>query len=1124
MLNIYKASAGSGKTFNLAYEYIKLLLGRRDPSTGRLKLNRRSHNSHRQILAITFTVKATEEMKQRIVHELAVLAGAEPGWTEESPYKEKLLKELNCSEEELREAAESALRALLLDYGFFSISTIDSFFQSVLRTFAREAELTGNYDVELDDTMAVVGGVRELINSINEVDTKMAPEELRRLKTWLFQYMKEKINTGKKFNFFDKNSGLFEELVGFVKRSSDEKFLSDYDRIMEYLRDMARITRFAAQMNERRRELLEPLPRLLDETREAVAASGLVERDLIGKNPFSLLNKPLEELLKYDTQSKSTFKKAVADPLSFFKKKYKPGSEPRVEELLSRLFPALQKAGREIETIANSTSTLYQLGLLGYIYNNIERYREENDTILLKDTTSLLNAIIGEEDAPFIYERMGQWISHFLIDEFQDTSRLQWKNILPLLRESLAYENENLIIGDEKQSIYRFRGSDSTLLRDIEKTFKGRTRGLNDSLEGNTNWRSSAEVVRANNTLFSAMARLLGFKDIYNNVTQPISKPHASHPGYVKFTRIVESEKPKKEVALELLVKDIRRQLDNGYRPGDIAVLVHRNTDGATVINTLMASREELGLPDLRIVSDDSLRISSSPTVRLIVSVLRFLAMRERTADEVVEEERQMDARNLYEAKGLSEIARLINRYEFCLTEGKTPGEALHDALHDEDLEIETIAEDAERMRCSSLQSLVERIIPRYIPRQQLEDENLYIAAFQDLVSEFVSRGTTDLRSFLQFWDAKGKTAVVAGPEDADALRVMTIHKSKGLEFKCVHIPFFDRTLINFQSAEWFDAPLFEGIAEEDVPPLIPIKPAKWMEESPYAAQYAEMVKAEMLDRLNVCYVALTRAVDELCVTYDIPKEIDKDFKDTSQVLDAALRMADSRFVESLREENPEVASLSVDPYVPLTPTGEGSGLILTEIGRPTTRREEKAKARTALEPNVEPTIMEPYTTADRDDLWAYTKIDDLPDFSAARDRGVILHRLLGRVRRPGDLEKAVATMVRRHELPADEADGIEDFLARELQREDVRPWFEGYRSVAIERSIVLGDGTARRPDRIVWREDGGVDVVDYKFGEKESRYAGQVRRYMNLLRRAGYTDVRGYLWYVASGEVLEVE
>ncbi len=1112
MLAIYKASAGSGKTFTLAYEYIKMLLGVKDMDTGRYSLNRSLRDRHRHILAVTFTNKATDEMKGRIINELALLAGLEPASSKESDYMGRLCKELHCSADDLRVAAGSALRQLLFDFNFFQVSTIDSFFQIILRTFAREVDIAGNYEVDLDNDRAIGQGVRELFDSLT---VNSGSPETRRLVEWITKYLLGELAVGRQISLFNRQSQVHSRFLGFIKKLSNDDFSARYDEMAEYLADPEKLAAFKEKISELEKLQFEATRSACRRALKEIERSGYDTHKRLKINANLLKQLQRVAIDGHFTGSARSMQKTALDPSQAYGKPLLAFLELNPDpDLDAAITDACREAvrGESLLTLCKNVSTnLFVLGLLERVYYYINRYRNDNNTIFLSDTNALLREIIGEEKdhgTPFVYERVGIWINHFLIDEFQDTSRIQWENLNPLLHEGQAGGHDSLIIGDEKQCIYRFRFSDPTLLqREVQREFGAMAQRQGDNETGNTNWRSSADVINFNNDLFDAFARQLGFEEIYANVRQRVSPKHADHRGYVSFTGI---EAPRIEdfraEALRTMTREIVRELESGYRPSDIAVLTRSRDEGAAVIAHLMEQAADIEtLRDVRIMSDDALSVDSAPAVRLIISVMRFLSMPRAEQEFPENQTSKRKAR-------LREISRMINRYEHLLSRGLRSSDALHRALTDMDSAAAEKADaEAEEitgsMACFNVPSLVERIIVRFISPEVARDQNMYISAFVDTVTEFCSRGAADLNSFLAWWDDGGHSARVSAPLDEKAIRVMTIHKSKGLEFRCVHIPFINREMVSFSDLEWFDTRgCFPAIDPSIVPPMLPLKPADYMSETPFGPQYEKRCREQLLDELNVLYVALTRAKDELIVGYRLlpPKD---DSTDSAIVLRRALLSIDMTADSSADKPDSDPEALTTERLY---------------RGAPTIYSASSASDATALDP-VSTFEMEPYKTADRDDLWDTLKIDRDPDYRVARGRGIVLHDVLARVTHIDDLPGAIRHCSYRGRLPIEEAGEIESYLAEELRKEPIRQWFEGYKRVLCERPLIV-DGVDRRPDRVVWTADGHIDVIDYKFGaEQPAKYARQVRTYMKALTDLGHTGVRGFIWYVDSGRIVPV-
>lgn len=919
MLKIYKASAGSGKTFTLAKEYIRLLLGMKGED-GKMTLNPNPVNAHRSILAITFTNKATDEMKRRIIHELAVLAEAEPGWNAESPYAKDLTEEFGCTADELRKSSRLALQRLLFDFNFFHISTIDAFFQTILRTFAREAELTSNYELQLDGTDMVAEGVGRLMTSLStDPDTK----ETRDTSNAIIAFMLEQLKDAKAGNLFDKSGSVYGQLLKTLSRLNDETLALNLDAFSKYISDPGKLEKFKNGLITWREAVKAEAAAKCQKVLKLIADCG-VERFMV-KNFIKAITSEANGV-----PSKSAYiDRVLADGVTevFLKGKYK--DDPTVNDAIIAAASAV-RARATTETLINAIlAHSFAMQLMRRVMEKMEEYRAENNALLISDTNSLLQTIIGDDDAPFVYERMGVWFDHFLIDEFQDTSRMQWDNLRPLVGEGIAEGNDSLIIGDEKQCIYRFRNSDPTLLgTQVAEDFAGRV----NTMEGNSNWRSSFEVVDFNNNLFKAMAANNGMTSAYANVKQKIQL--ADRHGYVKIHRLEASNSQElAEEALRLLADDISRQLHDGYKPADIAVLVRKNDDGEKVIDyLLMRQMTDAEFPKFGIVSDDAMSLSSSPVVKIIVSALRAYATID--ASQTTGEKKR---------KTRAELERMISRYENALGHKELPENALKIALESPS----DTAPEVKLHRTWSLVSLVESIIGSEVPESMYESQNGFISAFMDLVQDFCSRNTAaDIQGLLKWWDEVGKKSKVSAPADATAIRVMTIHKSKGLEFPCVHLPMVYAPVVKFGDAEWVstDPLTVPGIDPACIPPLILITPSNALANTVFGPYVERRTAEQILDELNTLYVGFTRAVDELCVHFsqDTTKAGNSDRLTEGKLVNDALQAA---FKRSL---------------------GPGEEYI---SGSPTTPHPEKNKKTTALDPH-ETIRMKPFYTIHRDDLW----------------------------------------------------------------------------------------------------------------------------------------------------------
>ena len=1109
MIEIYKASAGSGKTFTLAREYIKLILGTKDENGAYHLRGRGTSGLHKSVLAITFTNKATEEMKSRIIHELAVIAGAEKGWTKQSDYQTDLCTTFSCTPGQLSLAAQDALRELLYEFNQFNVSTIDSFFQTVLRSFAQEADVSGGYDVELDDKAVITVSVDQMLSDLNHA---RIPKDGAELIAWLTNFMTNLIDDGKTFNLFNRSSGVFSQLVEFIGNIRDDTFRENEDRIIAYLKDPERIKNFSEAIRNMSEAAAESIKSACE---AALAEIGL--HDPTDLKMRGILNSNVSGFLqKWGATGRSdrlgTTEVNVADNIDAAYTKGGLNSEYRMtlDALISTAAKSIIRGNSLMNFSKIIVKNLYHLGLLAHVVKYINLYRIENSTLLLSDTNTLLSKVIGKEDSPFLYEKIGTRYSHYLIDEFQDTSYSQWRNLQPLVRESLAFDHDSLVIGDEKQSIYRFRGSDSTLLQNLHKgQLADYSHVSGETIEENTNWRSAAEVVRFNNTLFTSLAKVMGYFDIYKGVAQQVAKKNEDLPGYVRLIRVTSDDYDTD--VLDTLVEDVRRQLESGYRPGDIAVLVKKREQGAKVIQRLeRAKAEDPDFPHFNIVSDSSMEVSSSVAVRLIVSRLRYLASLDFVTD-----------RRRHSSK---EVARVVNDFEIESVRKSDSTEALYAAVKSLTARQEAqsrgeqipIKAPDEAMAEADIFSLVELIV-KSIPKDVRDADAVFITAFQELTTEFVAKGKADVRSFLDWWDLKGSSTSVAGANDPTAINILTIHKSKGLEFPCVHVPYTSFDQNPRTDTDWFNMPKIPDVPDELIPPMMPLDIVKGMADTPLADEYAEVVRKRQIDNLNLLYVALTRASRELSVFIN---------GKNGNGIEAAITQA-------LTQLKP--ASIAVYEREKNLPTGMASPFVclqfkddFLELGQPTFPKPEEKKQRSAITPAEGDKITE-YRVGKILSPWANTCVQSnrTPDMTRGYERGIVIHDIMSRIVRPADIAPVFDKISRNPDwafLDAGELAAIREIVETRVNDRRVGEWFNGFERVLIEREALTSAGRTRRFDRVVWTASGEIHIVDYKTGRQPSKaYRREISEYKDFFRSIGHPDVKAYLYYLDTGDIIEM-
>lgn len=906
---LQRASAGSGKTFKLAKTYIRLFIAAREEGTEfyRLLTPVEVRERHGHILGVTFTNKATNEMKQRIVDKLAALSrpvpaeGMEPegyrfpdymleftGEKQGADPVEDILyvsRGIRATRREVTETCRAALRSLLNDYGNFNISTIDSFFQGVLRTLAYELHLNDAYHVELNDEYLAQVGVDEALGSVK--DSHEADGASRYMSDWLRALMERRLRHGESWDAFSKRggSGIYGELLAMAGKMSREDFKRNMAGMEEYFDEPDRFMRFwqgclraSEKVTELHREAVEAARRFRQETSPESWNSGVATglESILGSGPYAVPTTGVK------------FERGASDwplPLSGRDKPFKKGSfeaeDGYAQDLFRNVCDTLHEWQRERAYRTTVLSRLHYMGALHFINANIDAFREENNVIPLSATNDILHRIIDGDEVPFIYERTGVRLRHFLLDEFQDTSAMQWSNLRPLLEQSEACGHENLIIGDAKQSIYRFRNADPELItRRVEEDFPQTRVAPDPALAGtpayeavNTNWRSSRHVVSFNNSLFSELARVLDndrpgvFTELYANVVQRVS--HGEQGGYVH----VDFESKEGFSGLGPLIDSLRGR---GWRLSDIAVLTDTRGDGQKAIGHIISHNREMSASDpsytpIEFISEESLLVGESAAVKVILAVMALIARDFIVPKEAAEtEEGERKSGRLRRR----ELERLVANYNIGVWRGDIGCVA-------DVAEAETVVSHEEiealyrRMGAVTLPALVEGIASAFLTEGMQQTQAAYICAFQDAVLQYCDTYPADPGSFLGWWEENGGRLSIAAPEGTEAVQVMTVHKSKGLEFGVVIVPCADWPVgpaKEEREVMWVEH-VPEGLTadeEADAPAKIPVTPnGKTMTDpaSPFHEAYMRFREECRTDQLNKTYVAFTRAVRELYVT-----------------------------------------------------------------------------------------------------------------------------------------------------------------------------------------------------------------------------------------------------------------
>ena len=1012
MIQILKASAGSGKTYNLAREYIRLLLTKKD------------RQAYRHILAVTFTNKATDEMKSRILDELFVLAVT----PEKSKYYGDFVPALFPAAEALQKRASDQLSSILHDYSSFAVSTIDKFFQQTLRAFSREIGQFASYQVELDKAALVDESVDRILDNLTEND--------HGLLNWLTENVKAGLENGGRFDLelplkaMALNLKSTDHAEAVRRYRIDEESAYSKEHLKEIRKGCSELVRnFRKEVEDAAGAVLDVLDRHRVNPEDSYQKFLAVLRGYRELDPHAGIVPPSPAFLNRAKDSAKWFARA--------KDRLRLELEGDLEGPLNAFCILFGDRFRQYRTACLIEDQIYALGIAGELRKSFEEVQKEKNVISIDDSNTILKGIIDGSDAPFVYEKLGVRFEDFLLDEFQDTSLIQWENFRPLLLNSEAGGFDNLIVGDVKQSIYRWRGSDWHLLDSRVREDFGLLPGSGRTLL--ENHRTCRAIVEFNNRFFPYAAaeldRLLGgdeIRRIYQDVEQKVRfKDPAEGSVDVRFCDGFDAQ-------MDEIVASIREVTDAGGQHGDVAVLVRGNQEGSEIAARLVSE----GIP---VVSDDSLYIKSSVTVRRLVSQLSLVDTPDTEGHASVAGflARSMDIRIPEHYHSLTDLA------ESLLRDLRNAGPDTFDA------------------------------------------EVPYIQSFMDFLLDWTSSHGNDLASFLRDWGESEPK--IASPATGSSVRVLTVHKSKGLEFPYVIFPFAEKVTLYKGSSYWCRPKVKDTPLEDFADGVYHVELSRNSENTLFADDFLQERKLQAIDNINVFYVALTRAKYGLKVIAQTPsqkvldavaKREPADWKNLSQILYGFVGTQDFHagtlygFGSMERKASP---AAPLETGYPSFPAGNRGRL---EFSR---------------------------------DAADYFGPDGLvgPDASN-RLRGLVLHDILASVTVPGDLPRAVDCAVDTGKLPQEDRDRTIHFLEAEIASVAGRGWFATEDVRILNESPLIGpDGTELRPDRVVLRPDGSARIIDYKFGKPDEQHVRQVRSYVDVYRALGHAPVTGTLWYI---------
>ena len=1044
--SIYDASAGSGKTYTLVKEYLKIILLSKKP------------DAYRNILAITFTNKAVHEMKSRVVENLSEFAKENPS-EKAVQLMQNIQLETGLSLATITEKAKNIIKNLIHNYASFDISTIDKFTHKVIRAFAHDLNLPITFDVSLDTENLLNEAVDAIIAEAGNDET---------LTNLLVDFTMEKTDD-------DKSWDVSREIM-----ETGKLILNENNR--------EEITHFQNKKIEDFTIIKNKLNALSDEIENecvnlAIEALALIESNGIDMKSFSggYFPKHLVSIQekKFNPNNK-TYHEAEDIKIN---KTAKDSAQmesivPNLLAILATIYAKFEKKNFYEAFLKNITP----LSLLNTLSNELTKIQKEQNILSISEFNKLINEQIQNQPAPFIYERLGEKYRHFFIDEFQDTSEMQWQNLIPLIDNALSSEDLNgergslLLVGDPKQSIYRWRGGKAEQFIELSKDknpFANPDKKL-FSLE--RNYRSYSQIIEFNNDFFKFLSNEFeneDYKDLYANHSH--QKTNDKNGGYVSISFLPKYEKntenygeettEKEDLFLEATLKTIEKVKSNGFANKDIVILTRKKNQGTAIANFLT----EKGIP---ILSSESLLLGSSSEIQFIIHFLNYLKNK-----------------NNLEAKA---------HFLYYLAQKNKENIAVHDFISngmEQKQEVDfqkwlldfNIEISFANIRKKSLYEAVELIISKAI---SVEKRNAYVQYFLDIVLERDLKSQAGISDFLNYWETQKEKVSIPSPEGNDAIRIMTIHKSKGLEFPVVIFPFASENYSQNKGEKiWITAD------EEMVglPKALVSKTAAVENFGETASLiYKQKTQEDLLDNVNVLYVALTRAEEQLHIISEM-QSISK----TSGEYPNNMASFFIKFLISQHQfdENKLEYDFGNDKRISKEKPFEDSSKIIPQLTDILNPKNIKIAQRESL-------------------MWNTTQ-------QKAIEYGNILHEILSFVKTQNDVDLALTKAIENGLIIASQRETVEKTIIEIINHPGLIDFFTEENIILNEKTIIQKEGNLIKPDRMVLTSTNEIYLLDYKTGSHQSKYTKQLENYQEAIEKMNYRVTKKALVYI--GETLEV-
>jgi ATP-dependent exoDNAse (exonuclease V) beta subunit len=1025
---VYNASAGSGKTFTLVKEYLKVLLS--------------SNNvfAFQKVLAITFTNKAAGEMKERVLSSLEDFSEGK-----ENDLLKIILREIKVDKELIQERSQKILNAILQNYSAFSITTIDSFTHKIIKSFAYDLGLPLNFELEMDAVSLLNQAVDILISKIG------TDKKLTKL---LIDYSLDKIDD-------DKSWDISRDLNEFAKVLLNEDDIKYFRELSS--KKLDDFTNLKAKLFIHQKELKIEFKKVGEDCLGLIASHDLEHKDFmratIPKFFVDINAKGFD--FTYLTRSE-TVQKAI-DNHQYYSKSTSATVAQSIEGIVPEIVSLFEKSKRIYSQFLMNKLTLKNiipLAVLNNINLELEKIKEENNIRLNAEFNQLISDNIKEQPAPFIYERIGQRFQHYFIDEMQDTSVLQWQNLIPLIDNALAQENGNLLlVGDGKQAIYRWRGGKAEQFIDLGSDQENPFAIHKEIKNLETNFRSYAEVIKFNNSFFKHTANFLqneSYKNLFLEGNNQLE--NTKEGGFVSLS-FLEKEDEKEDEKIKYPKKVLAKiiELKNDFSLGEICILTRKRADGVAIANYL----SENGID---IISSETLLLQNSAKVCFIVDVLKVL-------QNPNDEETRFEM--LYFLQGHLQIEN--SKHTFFKEFAKTDNQTIFEAL-----KIYGMSFEISNFHQLPFYEKIEEIVRGF---SLVNSSDAYVQFFLDVVLE-QQRKNIDIGEFLEFWELKKNSLSIVAPESANAVQIMTIHKSKGLEFPVVIFPCDVDIYRQINPKVWIDE-LPENYDNFNSL-LLPYNKELSHVNATGLKIFNQQREELELDNFNLLYVSLTRAVEQLHVITE--KKISaKGIEDT--------KFYSGVFINYLIQLN--LWSNDVLDYS----FGDAK------------RASKKERLKSVAEIH-EKFISSPWQEHHLVLLAGASKLWDTMQGEAI-NFGNLIHEILSKIMTINDVEKVVEQFHQQGFLNEEQSEEIKEKIYSIVKHPKLERYFSEDVIVYTEREIVDVDNQILIPDRLVFTDKNQVVIIDYKTGDRSNEHDQQVIRYERVLKSIKFKVIKKMLIYV---------